>query len=555
MTVQVIELRIPYPNPPMTEAGTLTPLLARADSLSSLNFPVHDLKFTGPTATTDAAGRFRIAGLGPERVVVLVARAPTIATTRIFVATRPALNAPPDRHDLGVPRRLYPASFELVVAPGRAVSGVLTDAATGRPLADWQVTGAHAAGRDERYDEVSTTTDPAGRYTLTGLHPGDHPWIFFDPPAGQPYLAAGLRLPATPADAPPGAALPVDHAAQRGVVVRGQVLDKRTRVPLVGQVVAGTMQSNPRLPDYPGHAASRQQIRLTDAAGRYEVVLPPGPGVLAFQTKEPGDHYRPGQGHEAIPGIVPPPMNKLSPSFPTVGESIYLQYLIFAGVDPPVGSPDLTLDLAVDSWRTVTLAIVGPDGGPMTGNIGVEGAGPPSIDGFRGSFFDGRPLAIRYLEAGTSRRVTVIQPERKLAGSALVEADGPSQQTLRLGRWGEVQGRIIHDDRTPRRDVRIADEWYQQVFPPAEQPSGRLSPLNRPQETFPPSPPPPPGEFHLVGLVPGLRYRAFVRTEASPVVIGDLGPDFTVEAGDIKDLGILKVRPLPPVPTATKGTR
>ncbi len=562
VTVEVSKLWVPIRYNALTETGTLAPYFAPRDPRTPLDANLQEFRWTGPSATTDAAGRFVIPGLGPERLVVLVARSPTIATTRFTATTSTTMTEPVDHRDGVDLIRWYPARCEVVVAPGRSVAGVVTDAATVQPLADWRVTGARSPGRDPRYDEVTTATDAAGRYTLTGLRPGGDDWVLFNPPAGQPYLAAGFRIPSPAPDAENATPSRLDLAARRGVVVRGRVADKLTQAPLVGHVVAGAIRapqvlhggvegikSNPHLKDYPGYADSRSTPHFTDADGRYEVVLPPGPGVVAFQIKERGDHYIGGQGYEAISGLVRPWATGAPTYFSTVPEPIYLQYQIFASIDPPAGNPGLTLDLKVDSWRTVTLNVLGPDGQPFTDRL--TDVDPNSM--FRSEFIVGRTPKIRYLVPGSSRQVSVIQEDRKLAGTVAVEADGPPMQTLRLGRWGEVQGRIINADKTPRADVAIRDDQVQQPYPPTGKPVGHLSGRNRPWNNLPP----PPGEFHLIALVPGLHYRLFVRStraDQNPMgVIGDLGDDVTVQPGEIKDLGNLQVRPLSPPPIQPKA--
>ena len=190
--------------------------------------------------------------------------------------------------------------------------------------------------------------------------PGGKRWIFLTPPAGQPYLAVGFRVEPPTADAGATGPVRLDHSARRGVVVHGQVTDQRTGAPIPGSVVAGAIlvpgvrpggmkliPENSHLQDYPGHIHGHPAPAPTDADGRYQVVLPPGLGLVAFRAETPGN-YLCGQGQDAIPGIVPPFANVGSASFLTVGKSIHpAEFPILAGVDPPAGTRDLTLDLVV----------------------------------------------------------------------------------------------------------------------------------------------------------------------------------------------------------------
>lgn len=538
-TVEVVELR--FPSDKAGQEGTLDRLLARpADDPFSLSHFGRTIRFGGPAATTDADGRFALPGFGAERVAALVARSPTTATTRIFVATRAALAGPVARHDAGILYPVQPPRFELALPPGRAIIGTITAADTGRPLAGWRVVGAHAPAPESRYDEDATTTDAAGRYTLTGLGLDAAGWVLFEPPAGQPYLAAGFHPPAAAPEDGPAVPRRLDLAARRGIVVRGRVTGKSTGKPLLGELVAGSMRTNPQLKDFPGHADSRLTRVFTDDEGLYEVVLPPGPAVVAFRTRDPGGNFIGGQGTEAIPGKLNRGFTRYDVDyFPTVGEPIYVQYTILAGVNPPAASGGETLNLAVESYRTVTLSVTGPDGRPVGGRL--HDREPDSM--MTSSFVVGRPPLVQYLAPGATRRVTVVTDDRKLGRSILVEADGPAVLPVRLVPCGAVRGRIVADDGTPRADLQVADDHWDRFAPPPIKPAGQITwenyGLGRPLK---------PGEFVVDGLVPGLHYRLRAAALQQVRAIGTLVDDVMVEPGAVKDLGDLPVRPLPAQP-------
>ena len=549
-TVRLTEVWVPINIPATTEPANLTPALTMRDTPQSLHLGFHELAVTEPTVMTDVDGRFRLDDLGPERVAVLVANGPTMATTRIFVGTRVTMVASVDRHDQYTPIKLYPPRFERIVQPTQPITGIITDAGTGRPLAGWRVGGNTGwigpnsqvyPATHPRDDDVLTISDGQGRYALTGLPPGQDRWVYFNPPRGQPFLPAGRRL-KSPPEEEAGATTPLvsDLAAVRGVVVRGRVTDQRTGAPLDGHLIAGGMRANPYLKDHPGYASSRTETCSTDEDGRYEVVVPPGPGIVAFVAEDQAA-YQPAIGADAIPGIVPPMMSKMSAAFQTVDRSIDpYRYNVLAGVDPPAIGEDLTVNLAADPWRTITLNVVGPDGQPMP-DLLVNGTEDWAHSNTNRR--DEATVKIRRLAVGKPRRVTVRQRERHLAGSIVLDAAANGDNlsgsaTLKLAPWGEIRGRIVDLAGSPRPDLKIDDDLFFAADPVTGAcrlpllSNTSFAPLIGPQ-----------GEFDRVGLVPGLTYRATISERFLGGSFATLIDDFTVKPGERKELGTLKVRP------------
>jgi hypothetical protein len=124
-----------------------------------------------PPATTDQDGRFRLKGIGRERMAALIVEGPTVETQEINVATRSnfttiTLPADPVFPPAGQ-LRYYGPSFEHVAPPSRQFGGTVRARATGKPLAEVVVRPEWTVGNPPY--RVQTTTDAEGRYRLSGL--------------------------------------------------------------------------------------------------------------------------------------------------------------------------------------------------------------------------------------------------------------------------------------------------------------------------------------------------------------------------------------------------
>ena len=83
---------------------------------------------------TDANGRFRLAGVGPERVAHLAFEGPSIAQASVYVVTRPLAQTKTASSASQESVFLVGADFELALPPRRAIEGVVRDAETGAVL-------------------------------------------------------------------------------------------------------------------------------------------------------------------------------------------------------------------------------------------------------------------------------------------------------------------------------------------------------------------------------------------------------------------------------------
>ena len=165
--------------------------LRSTDYERSLNNPTV-LPGVDVETTTDADGRFRLSGLGRDRLVDLLVTEPRVVETRLTVMTRDAADVVIDRDAQGNPTRsILGAGFSLRMQPGRTISGTVRDPKTHEAIAGMWV------GRELRYKlkhehgYLPATSDSGGRFTISGIDPAESKVeLMAVPQPGQPRVAA-----------------------------------------------------------------------------------------------------------------------------------------------------------------------------------------------------------------------------------------------------------------------------------------------------------------------------------------------------------------------------
>jgi beta-lactamase regulating signal transducer with metallopeptidase domain len=321
-----------------------------------------------------ADGRFRMAGLGRERVVRLEIEGPSIAHELEWAITRaPEAVGAPMRDPLSQ-HQIYPATFDYLAQPSRRIQGTIRDGLTGNPVPDVTIHG---------YSFSRSTSDAAGRFELEGYPKSREYSLEILPPSGAPFLAMNLPLDDTPGLEP----ITADVKLLRGIPVQGRVLDAAT-----GQPVKGSVEYHPLFPNsFIDHHFSRSQAphsrtREPRADGSFTLTVLPGPGVVLFQAYGgPYESYAPRVGGRALissistytydyfqsylPATVDRnELKKLVKDAPFVEQSDFLQlaagggsirplllrnYNVAALIDPAADAKGLNLDLSPRRGRTL----------------------------------------------------------------------------------------------------------------------------------------------------------------------------------------------------------
>jgi protocatechuate 3,4-dioxygenase beta subunit len=471
----------------------------------------------------DEQGRFRLTGVGRERIVGLEVEGPAIETRTIHVLTRWEIdlsrtNRTSPHHQMliqgGYTVPIYHGpKFHHLAEPSRPIEGTIADRATGRPLAGVDLR-AYLSGRGTI---VEARSGADGRFRFVGLATEGKLRVEARPGKGQPYLRESVERALRSSEEAP---VRVDLALTRGVLVRGRVIDGATKRGVRAWVSYLPYGDNP-------HATPRPRLFGDDADydvepdGSFELVALPGPGVVAARAWE--ERYRASRPeqwrHAANPGGLYPTANR----GPVRGD----EYHAVARIDPKPGTAELHRELVLEPGLTIRGKLVDLDGRP------VEGV---TAYGLTWAFHGGVPAQAPIL-AGAEFTASGVDPDhprlvwflnRQHTLGRMMILPGPDAQpgrdpiTVVLQPCGTVLGRLLDADGRPKPNVEVVALFHHDQFR-----FGSFGVQGVRTDVD--------GRFRITGLVPGATYN-----------LGGLdvprkgAESFTVRIGEVKDLGDLK---------------
>jgi RNA polymerase sigma factor (sigma-70 family) len=498
-------------------------------------------------AVTDEDGRFRLRGAGIERVAMVRLDGPGFTPEMLVVVNRAGFDAtalnkaardamPPSSRRPDHPLLLYGPKIEYVATAGRRIEGTVREAGSGKPVPGY-VIFVRTNGL-----EVNAVSDKEGKYKLLGVPKMKQYMLFAQPPANSAWLpaaadgkdAAGLRT------------VQVDFTVARGIIVRGHVLDRATGkgvharlrfMPLPGNKFFGK-------PGYDYVESFRNEQTMTDdrEAGRYQLAVMPGPGVLMTQVRELSETASGGQK-----------MNPYKPAEFDAKDRQRVQFLEINGGDrcfrialenqfesldfqnavkvldlaPDAGT--VKYDLFVERGATRTLHIEDADGKRLKGTTvaGVTATWPAVLT------IKDANCTIFALDPKKPRRVFFLHAKRKLTGTLLLRGDEKEPVVVRLGQADPVIGRLLTSDGQPLAGADIYLNWNDAV---GNQLYGGIN--KRPRVRTDKD-----GHFRFEGIVPELKFKlGIIRGET--IFLGD--PPIGVrqaKAGEPLDLGDIRVKP------------
>ena len=321
------------------------------------------------TVTTDANGRFRMIGLGRDRLAVLDLR---VCRSRSSGSrwSRGGWSEPwavqldePGLEDSSY----YGASPTIVVEPGRPIEGIVRDADTKTPIAGAIVTAMQLAGSRLSIEGLlSTVSDAQGHYRLVGLPKGDGHKLSVYPPLDQPYfITERLNVAAGPGLGP----VRFDIALHKGIWIAGRVTDAETGRPVQAAIHYYPYLANKHAEGFPNFRANSISFYWTasryraDAEGRFRVVALPGRGIVAVKSFDRA--HRLGIGSDRL-SERPSRQAMRRDGLPTYNQINPQEFEALAEVDPAEGVAEAKQDFLLQPSASLTVQLLDPEGKPLT---------------------------------------------------------------------------------------------------------------------------------------------------------------------------------------------
>jgi RNA polymerase sigma factor (sigma-70 family) len=487
---------------------------------------------------TDADGKFRLTGIGRERIAVLRIESPTIETVDVNVMTRAgrSITVPNDRNRPQGSLVYHGATFDHAAAPTVPIFGIVRDKDTREPLAGVTIQSRIASALylpDRQY--LRTTTDAKGNYRLVGLPKHAAPPLYGEarrgghviqvvPPAGKPYLPSVKETSTTTGLDP----LQMDFELKRGIEIRGRVTDKATGKPVQAQVDYFAFTTNPHLREAPGFRGSGHVSAFTAKDGSFKLVGLPGPGIIAakagrtnvFGSPDEG-RYVAGSGADEIKG---PRQGSHFTTDPFICAAPLYHTLV--GIDPDKTVKSITCDVQLDPGKTVTGKVVGPDGKAVAGVQLTSVWGVSRHQNLKTAEF-----TVHAIDPKRPQPFFFHQKDKQLGAAVLLKGDEPKDFTVRLQPCATITGRIVDEDGQPVAGMRISGFIAPGQLNIAEGWGGHFA-----DETDKN------GRFEIQGVIPGLKVSAYMYKAA--MVTGQLFKVQTFKPGEKKDLGDVEFKKL-----------
>ena len=479
---------------------------------------------------TDADGRYRMGCFGGERLVEMGVEGPSIESLTLLAMTRVAKDVGgPGEKSLGSGSgRLHGAAFDLLVRPGRVITGIVRDKTTRRPIPGIRVGMLGIAAH--------SVTAEDGRFTVSGFGKAGEYQLFASSQQGQPYFVTCVLVPDVAGLTP----IEADIDCVRGIPFRLRLVDEETGKPVAASVNYQLLHPNPASRDVPGYdpigGFGAIGFAHRDADGTYVGAVLPGPGAITVRAR----------GARYLPACVDPrAFFKVGPETPEGGFEGYgnrdtlvvasgrsqsampqSQYCAIVLTNPAADSGPLSFDvtLARDHERRVT--VLDPDGRPLTGAV-VTGADWKQT---QSGPIEAATFTVTGLNPARVRRLTIRHDGRRLAGSLLLRGDEAEPSTVRLQPWATLSGRLVDAQGRPRAKVEMMDtDWADAKDDPAR--GWLTSRITTDRD----------GRFRIEALVPGQKYSASLINVKDGGEYGSVLRDVALKPGETLDLG--DVRP------------
>jgi RNA polymerase sigma factor (sigma-70 family) len=480
------------------------------------------------SVVTDANGRFRLSGIGRDRIVGIGVEGPTIQSATIEVMTRRGVkvSSPPGSF---AGETIYPATFEHFIPPGRALTGVVRDRKTKMPIA-----GVEVGGRD---NSARTKTDDHGRYTLAGFPKSKQYGLMVLAGDKPPYFVTCSAVPDNAGLEP----IEVNVDCLPGIPMRLKLIDKGTRMALRNaDVYYRPIYPNAHVRDVSGYSPvmgnGPYNSGVLQDDGSYLLGVLPGPGGVFVRTA-PGV-FRPACVDPRKFFKKASPDSKKEQRVTMYGDTDTIYTAVgqgwagtpqsqFSGivlVDPAEGSGPISVELALERDPKREVRVVGPDG-DLLSDVVTEGSGALSSPA-------SGVVTVSQLNPVRPQRFIFRQDAKKLIGFLIAGGDEPAPYVVKLQPWGTITGRLVDPEGKPRPRVELMTrDWQRALLDPAR---GVILYGQKTDKD---------GRFRYERLMPGQEYSAVaVGEQAMKGGFGVVIDRVVLKPGETKDLGDVQSR-------------
>jgi RNA polymerase sigma factor (sigma-70 family) len=456
-------------------------------------------------ATTGKDGRFTLRGAGAERIVQVTFTGGGVARATPYVITRADFDPKPyndvllrKEHamllSLNRFHGLYPPSLTFVAEAGKTISGMVKDAASGKPLPGCRLYAHTGFG-----DGIAVFSDADGQYRIEGVPKNAQGYgVSVAPPQGQGFLNRNVSAADTEGFTP----IRLDVELTKGVVVTGRVVDKQTGKGVQAGVRFAPLPDNKFFGSRPGfdNYRSDRTMEGTGKDGRFRLVTIPGKALVTAQVHE-GEKLH---GEYLCPyrAAAPDPDHKDLFRYDadnnmwvvtTAGGLEFLSVENAVKVIDIKESGETTVELVVDRGVTGRLVVQDADGKPLAG-AWVAGL----AEHWPITFKLTEPTATVFaLNPQQPRTLAVFHPEKKLGGTVTIRGDEKEPVVVKLAPLAQVTGRFLDADGNPL----VGAEVTINARGPAARELYRFArPSGEPVKTDAA------GRFTVTGVVPGISF-------------------------------------------------
>ncbi len=411
-------------------------------------------------ATTDADGRFTLAGTGAERLVHLHTSGAGSAAADWRVVNRPDFNPTPfnetarNQSPIIISGSGHPPAPVLhgpepvfVVEPGKVIRGVVRDAGTGKPRPGVAV---HCNG-------ISALTDAAGRYEVRGLHKQKSYWLRVNADLSAGLLGKEVTVSDTDDYAPVLADIAVARVTETAVIT-GRLIDAATGKGIRGDIHLTALAGNDFARIFPSHDFDHSTSTAED--GTFRIVTIPGPVLLMGGVDHESSPA--GQAHRSI---------KFKRAKADPGNPKYFPadqpgaYASAAGrMKPLQGSfckvlqiePGTTVkqDMTLEPASTIPIKIQDATGRPLANTLVWEHGRVLGLDEPICTETDSW-LAQGAAESGEERLLVFYEPGKKLFATLTLKSDEKGPVVVRLRPCGGIRATVVDEAGKPVSGVNV----------------------------------------------------------------------------------------------------